>query len=688
MYNNLRWQFVCPNISIKGCCLFLLMLFYLPNVSKTMAQGISKEELNKKIAEAKRKMGHGNLSNNAFMKKMMQSAPKNQPMVHASTVSDLPPLNILAMSKLPKRTLSAPQLKEHIAIVINKLKTAMKPDQLQAVQELVEKCEGDSIKMGYVGVLSFYKGMEKEGVLLVARAAAMNVADSTNLGNLGGLLTVCNQSVYSIPILKYALKTQPKNTILLNNIGQAFMKLGAKDSALVYLNKCLKDNPRFAKANTTAALIAKSQGNTTKATQLVKEAMESEYSETAEILAEKLGVKIRPDFTATTVGIPDYFNLYGFKLPKIQRNTSEYEEVITHQQNYLAGLKGLEDELSERYNAARDKGANHTEISKIKELTGIHPITARAMKKLMAEYTSQDNMVYLAKVKSDYQTILTDEKKKLDADLEILSETYKRQFKELADRMGDGEGDQSEAIKNLKKAFCYQENKRKDQYLYKSASATEAHHKKILHFAREQFHFQSKWHYLAALNEHAANAAYYQAALTYVGHLKSLYKLATADDGCSKYNIEVNKIKIDNPFDRICPIDFSLSAGFVEFKINCKSGALAVNYLGLKVKYSEDFIKKESTFEIGLATPNMGEKSTGFELPVSASAEVSHMIYITFGSKEQVVDWGYRMTTEASVSLGVGAAKVGAEFSMVTKIGVISGTEIGPSTPDGLFTLN
>lgn len=666
----------------------MLLFCCLLNINKTMAQGISKAELNRKISEAKQKMGEGKLSNDAFMKKMMQSAPKDQMMVNASKVSELPPLNILAMSKLPKRTLTTEQLKEHIAVIINKLKKAMKPDQLQTVEEMIEQCEGDSIKMGYVGVLSFYKGMEKEGVLLVANASAMNVADSTNLGNLGGLLTVCNQSVYSIPILKYALKTQPKNTILLNNIGQAFMKLGAKDSALVYLNRCLKDNPRFARANTTAALIAKSQGNTAKATQLVKEAIKSEYSETAEILAEQLGVKIRPDFTATTAGIPDYFNLYGFKLPKIQRNTSEYEEVITHQQNYLAGLEELEDELRELFNAERNKGTNEAEISKIKKLTGINPITARAMKKLVVEYTSPDNLVYLAKVKSDYETILIDEKKKLDADLEVLAETYKRQFKELADRMGDGEGDQSEALQNLKKAFCYQENKRKDQYLYKCASATEEHNRRILHFAREQFHFQSKWHYLAALNEHAANAAYYQAALTYVGHLKSLYKLATADDGCSKYNIRVDKTKIKNPFDRICPIDFSLSAGFIEFKINCKSGALAVNYFGLKVKYSEDFVKKESTFEIGIATPNNGEKPKGFELPVSVSAEVSHMIYITIGSKNQVVDWGYRMTTEASVSLGVGAAKVGAEFSMVTKMGVISGMEAGPSTPDGLFTLN
>jgi hypothetical protein len=666
--------------------LLMALLFLFVPVS-AVAQGISKQELNKRIAEARQKSGNGNLSNNAFMKKMMQSVPGGPAAVKNSGSLTIPPLNGVAMSQLPKRTLTTDQLRDHVGLIIQKLEKAMKAEQIKSVEEIIRNCERDSAKMGSTGIFVFYKGAEKEGVLLLARAARMNVNDTANVGNLAGLLTVCNQSLYAIPILKYLLKRQPANAIVLNNLGQAFIKLGAKDSAQVYLNKCLKQNARFARANTTAALIAKTQGNTAKAAELVKESLKSETTETAELLADELGVKIRPDFRATTEGIPDYFDMYKFKLPKIQRNTAEYFEAVSDQKNYLAGLENLEDELRDLFSSERDKGASETEIDKNKRITAISPMTARAMKKLMAEYTNPDNMTYLAKVKGDYELYLQEQQQKLDADLSLLSRTYNEQVKSVTDKMGEGNGDASERLKNLKKALCEQENKRKDEFLYKCAAASEAHNKKILHFAREQFHFQSKWHYLAGLNEHAANAAYYQVALTYIGHLKSIYKFATAQDECSKDTVTINRVKIDNPFDRICPIDLSVSVGLGELKMNCKNAALGVNLFGIKAKYNEDFIKKESTIELGLAPIDLDEEE-GYKGPVSIGAEMSAVFYITVNSKGEISDWGMKQTLEASASIGVGDIKMGAEASVTANYGVISGFDGGLSTPDGLFTIH
>ncbi|WP_146608967.1 tetratricopeptide repeat protein [Gelidibacter algens] len=660
--------------------LFLVLSF---NVD-AMAQGISQEELNKKIAEAKQKMGQGDKSNDEFMKQMMQSNAGAQAMPKASSTLKIPPLNAVAMSKLPKHIFTTTELDEHIGAIIQKLQKVMKSEQLKSVEEVIEKCENDSLKMGNTGVLVFYKGAEKEGVYLAAYAAKRNVIDTVNVGNLAGLLTVSNESVLAIPILKFLLKKQPKNTIVLNNLGQAFIKLGAIDSAQVYLNKCLKQDARFARANTTAALIAKQQGKTAKAIELVTESLKYESSEAAELLAEQLGVKMKPDFTATTKGTPDYFDLYKFKLPKIQRTTDEYMEVVSEQKSYLEGLNELESELTDLYASERDKGADESEITKIKSINAIHPITARAMKMLMAEYTAPDNMTYLVKVKGDYEMYLNEQRQALEADLALLSKTYEKQLKDLYDQMGEGGGNVSEKIKNLKLAFCKQENKRKDEYLYKCASATEAHNKAILHFAREQFHFQSKWHYLAGLNEHLANAAYYQAALIYVGHLKSIYKFATAEDSCSQDTIAINKVKINNPFERICPIDISVSIGLGELKMNCKNAALGLNLIGIKAKYTENFVSKESTIEIGVGTPPV-VKGNGL---VAVSGEMSAVFYITVNSKGEISDWGMKQTIEGAASIGVGEMSVGSEFSLTANYGVISGFNASPSVPAGLFTMN
>ncbi len=113
-------------------------------------------------------------------------------------------------------------------------------DKVQAVQEAAARLNHSRCRNGRNGSDYLLQRAPQEAILLAAKAALLDPGRDMNLNNLAGLLVIGGAPYPAIPILKTLVAKYPDHSMVLNNLGQAYAGIGAKDSAMVYLLRCIK----------------------------------------------------------------------------------------------------------------------------------------------------------------------------------------------------------------------------------------------------------------------------------------------------------------------------------------------------------------------------------------------------------------------------------------------------------------
>jgi tetratricopeptide (TPR) repeat protein len=120
-------------------------------------------------------------------------------------------------------------------------------------------------------------------------------ANADNLNNYASMLSMSGAEQLAIPLL-YNLNTRyPKNSTILNNLGQAFFGLGEISKAEKYLDSVIRIYAYHPQANYTKSFIEESKGNTAQAVEAVKRSIKHSYSEDKENRLRKLGYKLNGD---------------------------------------------------------------------------------------------------------------------------------------------------------------------------------------------------------------------------------------------------------------------------------------------------------------------------------------------------------------------------------------------------------
>ncbi|HUC80725.1 MAG TPA: hypothetical protein VMR70_07390, partial [Flavisolibacter sp.] len=152
---------------------------------------------------------------------------------------------------------SAPPTRQQMLKDVSKmeaaLKTAAGPQVVQKVDAFVASKSVKEIQAGAIGAL--YEGKPESALLLGMKGAQKDPANVQGWNNLAAVMNMSGLEHQAIPILQHCLAEHPENSMLLNNLGQAFLGLGDLARSKDFFQRCLKFDDLHPEANRSMALI-------------------------------------------------------------------------------------------------------------------------------------------------------------------------------------------------------------------------------------------------------------------------------------------------------------------------------------------------------------------------------------------------------------------------------------------------
>jgi tetratricopeptide (TPR) repeat protein len=235
----------------------------------------------------------------------------------------LPTTQLIAPVKDLKRLLALPaapptrqQLLSETAKMEAALKTSASPQVVQQVETFSATRAAKEIQQAAVG--GFYDNNPEGALLLGMKAAQKDPADILNWNNLAALLNMSGLEHQAIPILQRCLAELPDNSMLLNNMGQAYMGLGDLGKARQFLQQCLSFDDLHPEANHSMALL---------------HIYDNEFEKAIEYLQKEMEIGHRRSSLAQIVksGHREKINLAALRKKKMQRdgngNRDFFEEI-------------------------------------------------------------------------------------------------------------------------------------------------------------------------------------------------------------------------------------------------------------------------------------------------------------------------------------------------------------------------
>ncbi|MCO5239110.1 MAG: hypothetical protein M9904_03550 [Chitinophagaceae bacterium] len=173
-----------------------------------------------------------------------------------------------------------------------------------------------SDKAGNMATAFWLTGKPKLALYVLGKVCTDVPANIDNLSNYAAMLSMQGGEHLAIPILDNLKAKFPKNSTLLNNLGQAWLGLGELIKAEKYLDSAIAFYPFHPQANMAKAAIAESKGNIEKAKDAVKKSIQHAYTQEKEEKLAKLGQKMTgKDFRLPPRSKTDPMNLGGFRPP-------------------------------------------------------------------------------------------------------------------------------------------------------------------------------------------------------------------------------------------------------------------------------------------------------------------------------------------------------------------------------------
>lgn len=182
----------------------------------------------------------------------------------------------------------------------------------------------DASAIGNNAASLWIMGRIQPALYIMGRVCTDDVSNADNLSNYASMLSMCGAEQKAIPILNYLNSKFPKNSTILNNLGQAWFGLGDIQKAEKYLDSTIRIYAYHPQATLTKSFIEESKGNKTEAASLVKKSLAHSYSQEKEERLRKLGHKL----SAKEVSLPgmtgnDPLNLGGFTMPPFPKSVDE-----------------------------------------------------------------------------------------------------------------------------------------------------------------------------------------------------------------------------------------------------------------------------------------------------------------------------------------------------------------------------
>lgn len=275
-------------------------------------------------------------------KKMMDSlgikmpSLKNVPKITDKQLADawedesriVPKRDAARIAAIP-RPVTDSKMGAYITAVQNKIAPFFKPAVVSTGNKVYDYIRSNSRNAAEAANMTmglWLAGQPELALYVLGKLCIMDPGNTDNLSNYSAMLSMQGAQHLAIPILNSLNARYPKNSTLLNNLGQAWFGLGEITKAEKYLDSAIRIYAYHPQANLTKSLIEESKGNKKGAVDAVKHSIEKAYSMEKEDRLNKLGYKLNTKDLAWNRAMPqDPLGLEKFKWPEYPLNIEESE---------------------------------------------------------------------------------------------------------------------------------------------------------------------------------------------------------------------------------------------------------------------------------------------------------------------------------------------------------------------------
>lgn len=196
------------------------------------------------------------------MKKQLteQAADMSKEMNIAFDPSSMPGYNFTPPVKDLKKLAVipvTPPSRQQLLSQVSKMEISLKKIAPSTVVQQVEQFSASkSIKeIQQASVGTWYGGEPQAALLLNMKAVQKQPNDGLAWNNLASQLSLTKMEEQAIPILQNLLEENPNSSVVLNNLGQAFLSLGELNRANQYLQRCLEIDDLHPEANRSMGML-------------------------------------------------------------------------------------------------------------------------------------------------------------------------------------------------------------------------------------------------------------------------------------------------------------------------------------------------------------------------------------------------------------------------------------------------
>jgi hypothetical protein len=691
-------------------------LFAQPGKKPEKEKPPTQKEMEEMMKEAEKMMGEMSPEDKKMMDSMGIKTPslKNAPKVTDKQLADawenenriVPKRDAARIAAIPNAVTDS-KMAAYIAAVQKSVTALLKPEVVATGNKAYDYIKSVSKNSGEAANMSvgfWLAGQPEIAIHILGKICAEDAGNTDNLNNYAAMLSMLDAPQLAIPILNNLNTKFPKNSTLLNNLGQAWFGLGEIGKAEKYLDSVIRIYAYHPQANLTKAAIEESRGNIVNAKEAVKKSMQHSYTKDKEEKLAKLGEKTsEKNFRLPRRTKADPMNLSGFQSPgfpksvdeciQAEKEWKEFYDQLDNKYSLLQKLKKQADEIAAKGQALRLK-ADMDLVRTAMAKPGTQgqfisvPMYADRAGKMYTAYTE----LYSKKLESFLKKAADYMKGEAVTVANLYSEEMKKLHEEDNEQTGEGKPN---------KDYCPKYKEASDKYLKIINPKLEEFYKESLKLQKEFLNESAYWYlYIQWPDTYEATKLSFQ--MSWLNTLKQGMGLSGFDKGypffsitqyvCKKEEKEPGKNKLKEFDDIACQYNSKVDFKTIVIETNCSHTKITYNMGPAKI------IEKELGTEYTGSTIKLTPKvSVGGQAgPIKIEGSVGVDVTVEVGKDNEVKEWGGTVTTgiEAGVGISKGPVKAGVTVSeaveveigskgigdvnMVTKAEASAGVKVGP----------
>ena len=609
----------------------------------------SKEELEQMMKEMKEAMEDMDPESREMMKQMGITMPdmKNLEFAVSGNYEEsgpIPKRDEARIQKAVQTKVTDTNLPGYIQSVTRAVKDKVGPTATNDAKEIYQfsKAKGGGAQVAN-GLWIF--GANLPAVLVLGNALLENPADADNLNNYAAFLIMTGAGEAALPILMYLNRKYPKNSTILNNIGQAWFDLGDLDKANVYFDSTLVLYPGHSQANFTKSLIQEQKGDKSGALSSMKRSIRTGYSMTKESRINGFNYKLRGTDIDWNPPFPE--DPLGFGQMNWPRYPQSVEECIALEKEWEMFRGAIREKLAvaeQKYETAEKKFTETMDDpeklmkslmkTNLKLQKSSMPFASKAKAKL-EYYNENDDKLELQKYENQLHG--HDE---LEENIRMIDNEHEKKLKEIEATLGKKIGEGS--TRADMEAYCAAVNKSRDNYLQSVNRVLEEANARSIKYWRETMSLRLNY-YQYAMPEETYEMEKYRAQmmwLTLIGGQEVRFQSKCTYAGMEEQEKPKAK-KLADFYDMNCKQKSVMNLGIGSVTIECNKMTTELDAGFLKYSQRENMDNGtiiRGTVEIG---KDFGIGKGFAAGPVKAELKAGAGAFIEFDS-EGITDAGVK----------------------------------------------